>query len=220
MVEQTEISNSLVKTIPETDTQVMAFYEQALGLQKWAETRVISTLEDMKPANDDLVIIRRLKKAMEERRKSYLQPFQDHIKETNDAFKKLMEPVERADKITGDKMLAFNAEQGRIRREQELINDLRRAADEAEKALHPDVIIEPVTLVEVIPEMTGKTRTEVGSTGMRDNWKWEVVDFALLPDIYKTVNPAALTPAVKASKGKIAIPGVRQFNEPILATGR
>ncbi|GAI94168.1 unnamed protein product, partial [marine sediment metagenome] len=48
-------------------------------------------------------------------------------------------------------------------------------------------------------------------------WKWEVVDFALVPDSYKMINSGVLTPVVKASKGKIEIPGIRIFNEPIIA---
>jgi hypothetical protein len=214
------VTKAIIKVAPETDTQVMAFYNEALSLQKYAEARVIATVDDMKPANDDLVTIRRLKKAMEERRKSYLQPFQDHIKEVNDSYKKLMAPVEIADKITSDKMLAFNAEQARIRREQEEINRLRMEAAQKEASLNNGEIKESVNLVEVIPPTPSRTQTEVGSSGMRENWKYEVVDFSLVPDAYKMINAGVLTPIVKASKGKVVIPGIRQYNEPILATGR
>ena len=56
---------------------------------------------------DDMV---KVKKAMEAKRKDYLKPFQDHVKETNDAFRSLMEPVEIADAVTRGKILAFKAE--------------------------------------------------------------------------------------------------------------
>ena len=114
---------TLVLTKPEADAEVMAFYKEALNTLEFAEKRVIRTAEDLKPATDDLAIIAKVKKGMESKRKEYLQPFQEHIKEVNEAYKRFMEPVESADKITREKILAFNAEQDRIRREQELIND-------------------------------------------------------------------------------------------------
>ena len=222
MVTENEVQaeTALIKVKPELDLQVMAFYTEALELKRYAEARVIKTLEDMKPANDDLNIIRKLKKNMEARRKEYLAPFQDHVKEVNEAYKNLMEPVDIADKITADKMLAFNREQERIRREQEEINRLRMEAAQKDAALHNGEISEPVNLVEVIPEAPKRTITDIGTTGQRDNWKWEIQDITIVPREYLMVNAGMLTPIVKASKGKISIPGIRIYNEPILATGR
>ncbi len=214
--EKTE--TALVKINPEADMQVQAFYKEALGLQKYAETRVIKTVEDLKPANDDLNIIRRLRKAMEEKRKEYVSPLNDHVKAINNAFKTLMEPVEIADKITGDKMLAFNREQDRIRREQEEINRLRQLAASKDAALHNGEISEPVNLVEVIPEAPRQTRTEMGSSGMRDNWTFEIISFADLPDEYKMPDATKIGKVVRA--GLRNIPGVRIFNQPIIATHR
>ncbi len=207
-----------VRVKPETDEQVQSWYNEALGLQKYAEARVIKTVEDLKPANDDLVTIRRLKKLLEEKRKEYVKPLQDHVKSINDSFKTFMEPIEVADKVTSQKILAFTAEQGRIRKEQEEINQLRIEAAQKDAALHNGEISEPVNLVEVIPEVPTTIKTEVGSTGQRDNWKWEVQDINLVPREYLMINVGMLTPVVKASKGKIVIPGIKIYNEPILAT--
>lgn len=214
MVEQ---STALVNINPKADSQVVAFYNEALRLEVYARERVIKTTEDLKPATNDLSIIAKVKKGMEERRKEYIRPLQDHVKSINDTFKILMTPIETADKLTRDKMLTFNAEQDRIRREQEEINRLRMEAAQKEAALHEGEITEPVKLVEVIPEAPKRTQTDMGIAGMRDNWKWEVEDFSQVPDAYKMINVGILTPMVKASKGKIPIPGIRMFNEPILA---
>jgi len=209
-------STALVNINPQADSQVVAFYTEALGLQKYAEARVIKTAEDLKPATNDLSIIAKVKKGMEERRKEYLKPLQDHVKAINTTFVTLMAPIEIADKLTRDKILAFHAEQERIRKEQEEINRKRMEAAEAEMRLKGE-LTEPVNLVEVIPLTPTRTQTDVGSAGMRDNWKYEVVDFKAVPDDYKMINTGVLTPIVKASKGKITIPGIRIFNEPILA---
>jgi len=108
---------ALIKVKPETDVEVMSFYTEALKLQEYAEKRVIATIDDLKPATDDLSIIARVKRGMEEKRKDYLKPFQDHIKETNEVYKTLMQPIEEADRITRSKILTFQQEQNRKHQE-------------------------------------------------------------------------------------------------------
>ena len=215
MVTENEVQGetALIKVKPELDLQVMAFYTEALELKKYAEARVIKTLEDMKPANDDLNIIRKLKKNMEARRKEYLAPFQDHVKEVNEAYKNLMEPVDIADKITADKMLGFNREQERIRKEQEEINRLRLEAAQKDAALHNGEISESVNLVEVV-EAPEKVTSTLGNSGMRDNWKYEVLNFALLDDAYKVADNAQLTAIARRHHDQKPVNGVRFYNEP------
>ena len=207
---------AIVMVNPEKDVLVKSFYEQALGLREYAEKLVITTVEDLKPATNDLSVIAKLNKAVEEKRKEYIKPLQDHIKETNEAFKRLMDPIQIADRTTRDKILAFRQEQERIRREQEEINRKRQEAAEAEMRLKGE-LSEPVNLVEVTPSAPQGASTDMGSMVQRDNWKYEVIDFALVSDDYKMINAGVLTPVVKASKGKITITGIRVYNEPIIA---
>ncbi len=207
---------ALIKISPEADIQVMAFYTEAIKLRDYALTRVIATAEDLKPATDDLTIIARIKKGMEARRKDYLQPFQEHVKEVNEAYKKLMLPIELADSTTRNKIMAFSAEQDRIRREQEEINRLRMEAAQKEASLHNGEISESVNLVEVLPPSPTKTQTDMGSAGMRDNWTYEVVDFALLPNEYKLPDTAMLNAIAKKHHDQKQIPGVKFTNKPSL----
>ena len=74
-----------------------------------------------------------------------------------------------------------------------------------------------VNLVEVLPPVPTRTQTDMGTAGMRDNWKWEEIDKNLIPREYLMVNAGMLTPIVKASKGRVVIPGIRIFNQPIIA---
>ncbi len=208
---------TLVKVNPEQDSQVLLFLAESNKLLDYAEARVIARVEDLTLATNDLSIIAKIKKAMEEKRKDYLKPLQDHVKAVNETFKTLMTPIEDADRITRDKIRAFQIEQTRIRQEQEEINRLRLEASQKEAVLHNGEITEPVNLVEVSASPPKRVSTDMGSIGQRDNWKWELVDFALVPDTYKMINAGVLTPIVKASKGKVPIPGIRQYNEPILA---
>jgi hypothetical protein len=113
-------------------------------------------------------------------------------------------------------MLDFTREQDRIRSEQEEINRKRQEAAEAEMKLNGE-LSESVNLVEVSPEAPKTVATDLGTAGQRDNWKWEVVDFALLPDEYKVVDSSLLTAVAKKHHDQKPIPGVRFFNEPIIA---
>lgn len=211
-----EQTTALVKS-PRDDTEVMAFYTEALGLQEYAEARVITTTEDLKPATDDLIIIAKVKKGMEGKRKGYVVPLQDQVKEFNNAFKILMAPIEEADRITQEKILAYGKEQNRKRAEQEEVNRLRMEAARKEAALNGGEISESVGLVEVVPEAPRRVSTEMGTVGQRDSWKYEVIDFTLLPDEYKVPDTAMLNTIAKKHHDQKQIPGVRFYNEPILA---
>ena len=153
---------------------------------------------------------------MEERRKEYLKPFQDHVKETNDAYRMLMEPVDQADKITRDKMTAFINEQTRRRKEAEAIETEKLALARREAELKGGEItidLTPIVKPEMAPE---KVTTEMGSAGLRDHWELvEIVDFALLPNEYKIPDTVKLGKVIRA--GLHNIPGCKIENKPSLA---
>ncbi len=211
--ELVKTTTALIKISPEADVEVKSFYAEALKLQLYAETRVITTIEDLLPASDDLLLIRRLKRTMEDKRKEYVKPLQDHVKTINDAFKTLMEPIEIADEVTEEKILAFTLKQKLIREEQEKINALRLEAAKKEMELKGE-LTESVNLVEVIPEAPKRVHTDIGTVGTMTTWKFEVIDFHILPDEYKLVDAAKLGKVVRA--GLRSIPGVRIYSEDSL----
>ena len=201
---------------PGADVEIINYYNEALQLLEYAEGRVIKTLDDNKSANDDLSIITKLKKAMDGKRKEYLEPLKVQTEAIRDTYNFLMAPVLEADKITREKMLAYDAEQRRIRAEEEEINRKRMEAAEQEMKLKGE-LSESVNLVKVTQEPAKSVSTEMGTTGMVDHWKYEVVDFALLPDEYKVVDGSLLTAVAKKHHDQKPIPGVRFYNEPFIA---
>ena len=207
---------AVINVKPSLDAGVVALFNEATALRDYAYGRKIESLADLKGATGDLNIIRKLKRTLEALRKDWVQPINDHVKAINNDFATLMAPVLEADKVTADKILEYDQEQKRIRQEQEEINRLRIEAAEKEAALNHGEITESVDLVKVI-EVPDYVRTDIGNAGMRDNWKWRLVDFALVPNEYKKIDEGVLTRVVKASKGKITIPGIEQYNEPIIA---
>jgi len=167
----TIVTNTLVKVNPKQDAEVMAFYDQANKLLEYANTRTIVTVDDAKAATNDLSLIANLRKAMEKKRKDYLLPFQEHIKEVNAVYQVYMEPIEQADKITRNKWTAWKNEQDRLKAEQERINNLRIEAQRAEAALNNGEIKEEIKLVEVIVAPK-RTVTDMGTASQKQNWTY------------------------------------------------
>ena len=206
-------TTTLVKVAPSNDAEMVAFYNEGLRLRAYAEARAIITADDLKPATDDLSIIANVKKAIEEKRKDYLKPFQEHMKETNDAFKSFIEPIEIADKITRGKILAFQLKQKLIREEQEAINALRLEAAKKEMELKGE-LTESVNLVEVMPPPLTTVRTDMGTASTFMVRKWATIDFSLVPDGLKVIDGVKVGKLVRA--GIPSISGIRIWEEPSL----
>jgi len=210
------VSETVLALRPGEDIEAHNNYDEAVRLLEYAESRVITTLEDSKVATSDLSIISTLKKAMEAKRKEKLAPHEAEVKAIRDTYTFLMTPVLEAERITKEKQVAFLREQERIRREQEEINRKRLEAAEAEMRLKGE-LTESVNLVGV-SEAPKRVTTALGSTGLVDHWKYEVVDFALIPDEYKTVDSSLLNAVARKHHDQKLILGVRFFNEPYIAT--
>ena len=207
-------STAVVKIYPQGDSAVTLLYNEGVRLRQYAEAMLIKTDEDVKTATNDLSILAKLRKAIEEKRKEYVGPINEHLSSVNDAFKQLTEPLNQADTITRQKVLDYRKEQERIRQEQERINQLRLEAAKMEMKLKGE-LTKPVDLVEVKPEQPEHYRAEMGTLSERDHWIFEVVDFDLLPNEYKLADSAKIGKVVRA--GLRNIPGVKIWNEPILA---
>jgi len=204
---------AMVKVNPEADVVVEEFYQEALSLRESATITAVQSLEDIKVATDTLSMIQTLKRAMEDKRKEYVSPLQGYVKAINDTFKGLMVPIEEADRIIRNKILAFQKAEDDKRREQERINRLRIEAAEAEKKLTGEVS-EPVELVKPDEPLPERITTDTGEVGSRTIRKWEMENFALLPDEYKTPDTVKIGKLVR--NGIPSIPGVRIYEEKVL----
>jgi len=211
--QEVKATTAVIQVKPEADPELVSFYGEAVKLQEYAEARTIASVEDIKSATNDLSIIANIKKAMEGKRKAYLTPIQDHVKSINETFKTLMAPIEQANTTTRSKIMAFNAEQERIRREQEAINRMKQETADREAKLKGEET-KPVEVAPAIAAPPKRIDAEMGALGQRTIRKWELVDIALVPDEYKILDSAKVTKVVKA--GVPSIPGIRIYEEPVL----
>jgi len=211
--ENKETSTALIRVNPSSDAVCVGLFEEARKLQRYAEERAIISDEAVRFATEDLSLIAKLKKAIEDKRKEYTAPIKQHLDLITEAFKTITEPLAEADRITRSKIMAYRQEQERKAREAEEINRLRMEAAQKEMELKGE-LTESVNLVEAPPAPPAHVRTDVGMLGTTKIWKFEVTDFSLLPDRFKMENATLIGKVVRA--GEREIPGVRIWSEDSL----
>ena len=123
-----------------------------------------------------------------------------------------MAPVNEADSITRDKVLAFKQAQAAQKAEEERINAARIKLAQDEIALKGE-LTEPLDLIPV-SEVSKTVQTEMGTAGMVTTWKFTIVDSALIPNEYKIIDVKRIGAVVRA--GLREIPGVRIYPEDSL----
>lgn len=228
LLEETTITQSgaaaehvaLIRIDPASDSTAIALHTEALGLQHYAEHRVIQSIEDMAHATDDLALIGKLKKAIEGKRKEYVDPINAYLRKVNDAFKGLMAPLDQADTLTRKKVMDYRREEQRKVAEIAEINRLRLDAARREAALRNVAPVETADLAPIpIAPLSSRVHAETATLGTSVVWKWELVDVCKVPAEYLIVDAAKVGKVVRA--GVREIPGIRIYSEDTLrVTGR
>ena len=206
-------STAMIRVSPGTDPAIIALGEEIQRLAAWAEALEVRDPESVRRATEDLVLLAGLKRAIEERRKSYVGPINEHLKAVNDAFKGMSGPLEAADRTTREKVLAYRRELDQKAREAEEINRLREEAARREMALKGE-LTEPVAYVEESAPLPAHVRTQVGTLGTATIRKWEVEDMTKVPIEYLMVDASKIGRVVRA--GIPSIPGIRIWEEETL----
>lgn len=168
--------------------------------------------QEMKVATDTLAQVNAFLKRAEEARTFIVKPLNDHVKLINAEFKKITDPLTFADRSIRNAMSAFYQAKERARLEEQVRLDAQAKADAAIQGT-PSLI--PEVVADLAPAVDKTVKTEAATAGFRDNWTYEIIDAALVPREYLTVDGPAITKAVKSGVREIA--GVRIFNEPVVA---
>lgn len=208
-----EPETALITISPDKDSKVVALYNEGIKLRDYALVRQIKNNEDLVPATDDLTIIAKTKKAIEEYRRAYTDPIRGHLDAVNAAFKEFTEPLTNADTINRDKIKDYRAEIARKQAEAEETNRMAQevARRQAEQSGTGEFTVD-TTPVEV-PQVAKHIYTGMGSTSTQKVYKWEIIDFSLVPRDYLIPNASLIGSVVKSSKGSISIPGIKIWVE-------
>jgi len=210
------MTTAIIKVSPGTDEAVVALLNEVTSILGYAHQRTIANADNVKDATNDLSMMAKLKKAVEEKRKEYTDPLNEHVKSINNAFKLLTDPLAEADRITRQKVLAYNAEIERQRQEAEAIEREKMELAKREATLKNGEITVDLTPVDKPEATPDRVRAEVGMTSKMMVSKWEVINLSIVPDEYKMIDATKVGNVVRASKGSIIIPGIRIWQEPTL----
>ncbi len=223
MVEQEEAERGLVRDvhtgelIPDMDSAVQLLVEKAKRFLEFAGGRVVNSPTSEKSASEDLILIRNAKKAIEAKRKEYLDPGNAESAQIRDFFKQLQDPIEEADRLTAGAILGYGKEVTRQREEAERIeaDALQLAKDQEIQTGEHTVSLEEVP--KPAPEKA-RVRTDIGMASKVAHWKWREINRKLIPPEYMIPNEVILNAIAKQSQDKQQIPGIEFYNKPHLST--
>lgn len=203
---------------PEESQEVQELTQQVTNVEAAVRELVVADDLGMKQATDLLGWIAGAKKSLEEKRKMFTGPLNDHVKRINEFFKQRSAPLDNADSMLRGKVLAYRQEQSRIRREEE--ERLRKLAEKAQKQAEKLAVKEGVTAPPPppIPYIQPQAKTVEGGFGAVSAklvWEFQIIDETKVPREFLMVNEKAIRAAVKA--GTRNITGVKIFQTETLA---
>ena len=188
----------------------------------------VTSEREMEDAAAQLREIKGMQKDADAAQKAVTQPLEAQKKSAIAWFRdRIVSKLDAAENTLKRAILAYQAEQDRIRREAQRAADEaarkererieRQAAAAAKKgqdekaeqlAERAQTIVAPVVQTEA-PKVSGMST--------RDVWKWEITDPAAIPREYLAVDEVKIGKVVRALKGDTTIAGVRVWAEQTLA---
>lgn len=174
-----------------------------------AESYAVNTIADVDNASSFLKEIKDMEKIVEDKRLTFTKPLNESLKNINDTFKKMKEPLEQARDLLTKKILTWKRieaervaqEQAAYRKIQEAEAELRRLQDK------PEIIEEPITIAPVV--------NKIGNMQTIKRWKYEVTSFEEVPDVFKIIENVRVIEAIRS--GVRDIPGIKIYQEESLA---
>lgn len=205
-----------------------------------ASELVIFSAEDNAFADQHLKKIMSGKKAITEYWRVPIDNANKVHKELTHKRNEMLKPLAVEEQLTKDKISDYLAEQRKERERQE--RELREEAEKKEKErleriakeeeelkksagyLTPDQItteqkkIEVANKKEFAPQVIVEKEEMPKGQVAKTLWKAEVIDKALVPEMYKIVDESALNKIATALKDKASVPGVRFYSRLSVST--
>lgn len=206
---------ALIKVKPLQDDLIKSQVDNAEMALQYAQMRVVTNQKEAEDATNDLSLIAKMRKIANGYMADYTKPIKAHLDAVKTDFDSIMKPLEEADTITRQKLGDYRKEQERKVREQEAINRDKMELARREMELNGE-LSQPIDLIETKVHVPTVVRADAGTSGMRDNWTYEITDFAVLPNEYKVPNTSLLNSLAKSVKDTRAIPGLRIYNDRVV----
>jgi hypothetical protein len=194
----------------------------------------VSTAADYRSAGEALLRVKTQTAKLDEMRKSMTRPIDESKRRIMDFFLAPLNALKETKERIEEAMRSFTVEQKRIaaeaeaaalalqRKEEDRLNRLAEAANQRGDGAKAEAFLAKAeTLANTPVVVTPVAPPSVAGMSKRIDWKFEVVDPALVPREYCSVDEVRIGGVVRATKGQVPIPGVRIYSEEtFVSTGR
>jgi hypothetical protein len=216
--------------------------ELALTWPEQAQALTITTPETYTQAGEMLRGIKALRKEINDTFDPIISRAHEAHREACAQKKKAETPLAEAETILKRGLIAFDTEQERLRRIEELrLQELARQEEEARQlaeaaaleaqanatadlveAYHirqdaEAVLAQPIVAPVVVVQ---KATPKVAGLSYREVWRYRVTDARQIPREYLSVDDVKIGGVVRALKGATAIPGIEVYAEKVASAGR
>ena len=192
---------------------IAAFSGKLAAMRSEAVALVVNSTESAKQATEMIGQVKRLAKAIDERRKEIIAEADSFVRFTNCQVKPLADELKEGEAILKRKLsdYAMRVELQRReieRKQREALVELQKQVDAEAKSKGVETVVLPPVAVPIKKE---PVRSDSAVSSAVPVWKHEVIDAKLVPREYLIVDELAIRAAIKA--GIRDIPGVRIFEE-------
>jgi len=192
-----------------------------------AEAGVIRTPMELEVAAQTLAGVKGYLKGIEAKYKRWTEGLNLSLKRIRDDYNPVKAAAQKAEAIWKDKIEVYEDEQDRKRREHEAklreeaqkdAAKLEAAADKLEEKGKHDRADAKRMEAAAVPTPVIAAPEKPSTLTYREDWLYEVTDEKAIPDDYRVVDHQKLARVVKATKGSLKIPGIRQFPKRVVAS--
>jgi len=204
---------AIINVHPDQDEAIQKIVAEAKDVLAYAEALVISDDVGLKRATEDMAALKGIREKFDSKEKEYKRPIREHMEAVGGIFKRMVIPLDQANRLFKDKYSAYVNDHNAKAAEARRIEEEKLALAQREAALNDGEITVPLNTVPDIQEAPRLVRTGAGTAGMRTTWRARVIDFAALDDAYKLANQSVLDAAARTTKGPSNIKGVEFYPE-------
>ena len=190
------------------DREVVEIQNSTGALETKVTSLVVTDEPSSKYATDLLSFIKKAHRKIEAKRKFFVAPLNEHVKDINNFFKSMTEPLKNYEGAIKDKMLSYHRE-----------CQMREAARQREEQAKADAMAKDLSLPKVeIEQKEVKTQTQgsMGKTYVQKVWTYDVVDIGLVPKDYIVIGTSAVGNAIRS--GIRDIPGLKIYQKETIGS--
>lgn len=189
------------------------YREQISNMVKEAMTLTVNNEKSNAVAVELGTQAKKLNKTIEGEKKRIIEQPNDFIKAVRNFCKSFQDELAKVEFTLKQKITTYQTRRELERRKAE--EEARKATEELQKKIDKEAkkagVEAPKIETPVIPQPVKVTRTDYGSSHIRKEWTFEIIEPGKIPQEYMKVDEQAIRKAIKAGVRKIA--GIRIYQE-------